>query len=234
MSTPGDAGTDASRRAEVFRKIFDTNYWKGEQSVSGTGSDPTQTDVIRTEVPALLTRIGARSMLDAPCGDFAWLRDVDLPVERYIGADIVPPLVDRLRAGFATAQRSFIVADLVQDTLPAVDLILCRDCLVHLPYVDITRAVENFRASGATWLLTTTFPGRSANRDIRVGRWRPLDLQAAPFHWPVPDDVILEKCTESDGRYPDKSLALWRIANLPRPVRPSLVGRIARRLGLAR
>ena len=229
-----DDGADAARRAEVFQQIAATNYWKGEQSVSGTGSDPRQTAVIRVEIPRLLARYAVRSMLDAPCGDFAWLRDVALPVDRFVGADIVPAFVERLQGEFANAQRSFQVADLVSDALPRVELILCRDCLVHLPYADITRAVENFRASGATWLLTTTFPGRAGNRDITVGRWRPLDLQSAPFHWPAPTDVILEQCTENEGRYADKSLALWRLADLPHPPRDSVLRRVARALRLTR
>jgi hypothetical protein len=42
-----------------------------------------------------------------------------------------------------------------------------------------------------------------------------LNLQYAPFLFPAPLAVINESCTEAGGDYADKSLALWRVEDLP-------------------
>lgn len=42
-----------------------------------------------------------------------------------------------------------------------------------------------------------------------TGDWRPLDFTKAPFHWPAPDELIVEGCTEGAGAFADKSLGLW-------------------------
>jgi hypothetical protein len=98
---------------------------------------------------------------------------------------------------------------------PAADLLLCRDCLVHLSFADIDKALRNIRRSSLAYLLTTTFPAESVNADIVTGDWRPLNLQAAPFNLPTPVELINEGCTEGDGAFADKSLGLWRIRDLP-------------------
>jgi hypothetical protein len=51
------------------------------------------------------------------------------------------------------------------DALPPCGAILCRDCLVHLSFGNIERAVANFRRSGAVWLIATTFPEWRTNAD---------------------------------------------------------------------
>jgi SAM-dependent methyltransferase len=206
----------ARRRSRVFRQIFRTNYWGSDSSVSGPGSELAQTAIIRAALPALLARHGVRSILDAPCGDFNWMRDVDLTGVHYTGADIVPELIERNSAAYAAPDRQFVVCDLVEGDLPMADLILCRDCLVHLSYDETRRALDNFRRSGATWLLTTTFTAARENREIVTGDWRPIMLERPPYGFPPPTELVNEGCTEFDGAYPDKSLALWRLSDLPR------------------
>jgi hypothetical protein len=90
------------------------------------------------------------------------------------------------------------------DPLPRADL-------VHLPLGGVLAALLNVVRSGSRYLLTTTFPGRAANPDIPLGRWRPLDLQAPPFSFPAPLRLIVEGCTQGGGNYRDKSLALWEV-----------------------
>jgi hypothetical protein len=65
-------------------------------------------------------------------------------------------------------------------------------------------------------LLTTTFPAAADNEDIVTGDWRVLNLECSPFDFPPPMELLNEGCTEAGGRFADKSLGLWRIADLPR------------------
>ena len=195
---------------EIFTEIFKTNSWLGRYSVSGSGSDPDQTQNIELELPKLIKRFNISTLLDIPCGDFSWLRRVDLADVKYLGGDIVQELISA-NSAYESENVSFTCTNMITDRLPRADLILCRDGLVHLSFDDIRRALKNIRDSGSTYLLTTTFPATKSNEDIQTGSWRPLNLQIAPFNFPTPQFVILEGCTENDGAFQDKSLGLWKI-----------------------
>jgi SAM-dependent methyltransferase len=199
---------------KVFTGIYHSNAWGAVESRSGPGSTQDQTHRVRVLLPQLLRDLGARSLLDAPCGDFAWMREVELPVERYIGADVVPGIIERNTAAYADRQRSFQVLDIITDPLPEVDVLLCRDCLVHFSDRRIHAAIRNIRRSKATYLLTTTFPAHGPSGSIVTGEWQPLNLQQPPFNFPPPLRLLDEGCTEGNGAFSDKSLGLWRVADL--------------------
>jgi hypothetical protein len=203
--------------AEVFAFIYETNLWGSSTSSSGVGSEDEATNHLRRELPALLRRFGAKVFLDTPCGDFGWLSQTDLGVNEYIGADIVNDLVTRNAALYAApgSRRQFLQCDLTSDPLPRADIVLCRDCLVHLPFAAIFQAFDNFKKSGSRYLLTTTFTELAVNTDGAVGDWRALNLEKPPFRLPPPLACIVEGCTEEGGAYADKALALWEIAALP-------------------
>ena len=200
---------------EAFRYAYETNFWTGPESPSGPGSGFDQTAVIRRALPELCHRLGVRSFLDLPCGDCHWVSTIDFGRITYMGGDLLPELIDANTRRFAQPGREFRVLDLLSSPLPPADLVLCRDCLVHLSFEDIARAVTNLRAAGATYLLTTTFPLQLQNDEIRTGDWRPLNLETDPFRWSRPQELILEECTEAGGEFADKSLGLWRMDALP-------------------
>lgn len=206
--------TTATRpMAEVFGAIYVDNYWGSEDSRSGTGSDLQQTAVIRETLPGLVRELGVQTMLDVPCGDFHWMRTLDLGLD-YIGADVVPALIAANTAQYANDRRRFQVIDIANDTLPRVDLVFCRDLLVHFSFADALRAIANLKRSGATYLLTTTFTNRTDNFDIETGQWRAINLQLAPYNFPPPLRMINENCTEFGTDWADKSLGLWRLVDL--------------------
>ncbi len=186
----------------------------GAESVSGPGSSLGHTAEIRRLLPILLQDLDVRSVLDAGCGDYNWLRAVDSGLIKYIGADLVPEVAEQNQQRYSCPGKRFISLDVVRDPLPPADLILCRDCLVLLSFEDVAQALRNFRRSGARYLLTTTFPAQSSNRDGSAGTWRPLNLQAAPFNLPPPLRILNEKCEESNRAFSDKSLALWRLEDI--------------------
>jgi len=198
----------------VFTRIYVKRRWVSGGTLSGAGSTLPETEVVRTELPSLLRTLEVRSMLDIPCGDFNWMRELELSV-RYTGADIVAPLIKKNQRLFAGPHRQFFVADVIRHKLPEVDLVLCRDCLVHLSNEDAIKAVRNIKRSGAKYLLVTTYPMRKENVDILTGEWRALNLELAPYHFPPPLRVINENSRADDGKWGDKSLGLWRIVDLP-------------------
>jgi SAM-dependent methyltransferase len=198
----------------LFTRVYSRNSWRDSESRSGPGSSLENTARVRAELPGLLRKLEARSLLDIPCGDLYWIKDLDLGVDRYIGADIVKELVERNEEKFGSTTRVFVHLDLRKDELPRVDVVLCRDCLIHLSNLDIIRVLENIKKSQAKYLLTTSFTRPTVNEDIVAGEWRQLNLQAPPLSLPAPMMVIKEGYTGTVN-YPDKVLALWKISDLP-------------------
>ncbi|RSL18000.1 glycosyl transferase family 2 [Edaphobacter aggregans] len=200
---------------EPFVQMACYNSRAGRESVSGPGSSLDQTAEIRSSLPSVIRDIDARSLLDAACGDFNWMRHVAIKFDEYIGVDLIPAVIEQNQRFFAEHGRTFMYSDITRDALPKVDLILCRDCLVHYSYSNIFRALKNFKASKSKYLLTTTFDQRKTNADITTGGWRPVNLQLPPFCFPEPVRTINEKCSENNGMYSDKSLGLWRLDDIP-------------------
>jgi glycosyltransferase involved in cell wall biosynthesis len=196
-----------------FDKIYKNNGFLGTESVSGEGSSLFQTRIIREELPKLLKELGVIHFLDVPCGDFNWMRYLDLSGICITGGDVVEDIVARNNDAYGNENRNFECLNIITGPLPKADLIFCRDCLVHLNFADGLAALEQFRKSGAKWLLTTTFIDRDSNDDLYEGTvWRPLNLEKAPYNLPKAERYINEGCTEGDNMYGDKCLALWRLA----------------------
>lgn len=200
---------------EVFSKIYKENYWVYGESVSGTGSDVGQTNEVISELENLFQEYKIKSILDASCGDFNWMNKVNLGGIKYLGIDIVDELIKRNKSNYKDKEEvEFRTGNIITDELPKVDLIFCRDCLVHFSFSDIQKALDNFKKSGAKYLLTTSFINHPANTDIKTGYWRPINLNKPPFAFPSPLKTINEKCTEGGGKHRDKSLVLMELENI--------------------
>jgi SAM-dependent methyltransferase len=204
---------------EVFTSYKETRFWNSSESLSGDGSELSVTIALRKELEQVLEQFKVKTMLDIPCGDFNWMQAVDLNNVQYIGADIVASLILDNSKKYATERVSFVELDLTSSSIPKVDLIFCRDCLVHLSYKDIYRALSNIKRSGSKYLLTTSFIETFKNKDIVTGEWRKLNLESSPFNLGTPLEVIDEKYTLKGERYTDKSMCLWRIEDIKLPLK---------------
>jgi hypothetical protein len=196
----------------VFTRIYRGSEWESAESRSGPGSELVRTAGLRRELPLLLEELGVDVLLDAGCGDFRWLAEVELPVREYIGVEVVPELTAELARRYARPGRRFIQADITRDELPPAALVLCREVLVHFPYDDIGRALAAFHRTGARWLLATTFTARETNDPIELGSWRTLNLEAPPFNFPPPLRALDDIPIREREHYLDKRLALWPLS----------------------
>jgi hypothetical protein len=133
-----------------------------------------------------------------------------------VGVDIVRAIVEQNQRVHGDAHHRFVCLDLVIDPLPAADLVVCRDCLVHLSFADCHRALRNVRRSQSRFLLATTFTGLEENDDGVTGGWRPLNLERPPFRFPPPLALVDERRPPSVGVPHGKSLGLWDARTLPR------------------
>ncbi len=196
-----------------FTNIFLKNGWGDNSSISGTGSNLEATEVIRVFIDKLVKDYNIKTVLDIPCGDFYWMKSVNFNGVKYIGADIVKPLIDNNKEKYGNLDKVFCQLDLIKDELAKVDLVICRDCLVHLSNEDIKKSIVNIVKSKSKYLLTTTFPEHMENKDIITGRWRAINLNMIPFNFPKAILEINEGRKEGE-EFADKTLALWKIDEL--------------------
>jgi hypothetical protein len=198
---PADEGEDQ----DVFTDIFRRNAWSSEESRSGMGSTLLYTAPLRKALPGLFARLGVKTLLDAPCGDFNWMRKVPLDGIDYTGGDIVEELIEGVENRYGGPGRRFRLLNIINDPLPSADLWMCRDVLFHLPERDILTILRRFARSDIPYLLTSTYTLPSQNGDVNVGGFRCVNLQLAPFRLPRPslyiDDFIVP--------WPPRYLALW-------------------------
>ena len=107
-------------------------------------------------------------------------------------------------------------------TWPKVDLVLCRDLLIHLPTDRILELLHSLKASGSRYLLTTTYDDIQVNRDftpeeraVKYSRERrvsrKLNLRRDPFCLPEPITSIRENRTVACQK---RVVGLWRFSDI--------------------
>ncbi len=191
---------------ELFTNIFNTNAWQGSDSRSGPSSNMERTRSLREALPGIIQKYGIKTFLDAPCGDFFWMKTIapQLPIQ-YIGADIVDEMITENRAKYPGSNLSFVHLDLTKGPIPSADVLFCRDCLFHLSYQDIAKVFRNFMASECQYFMTTSHnSGTFENKDIKTGGWRQFDLFKPPFNFP---QSFVEAVTDGGG---DRKMYMWR------------------------
>jgi hypothetical protein len=112
--------------SEKFSLIYKKRLWfkalpnlNPDKSPSGHGSALSSTSAFRRELELFLHENNTRSLFDAPCGDFNWMKDVKLPDDcKYVGGDIVRSLIAKLQKRSKEGACEFIYFDLTVDTSP--------------------------------------------------------------------------------------------------------------------
>lgn len=200
---------------EIFTNIYKTNHWGSFESVSGPGSELRQTEILRSVLPKIFQKYKIKSVLDIPCGDFNWMRFVDMSrIDYYIGADIVGDIVERNSNLYSDKKVSFKKINIINDSLPMVDLVFVRDCFVHLSNADILNAISNIIRSKSKYFLSTTYKHHFKNEDTSHGKWRPINLNKYPFVLPSFIDYINTDFQDGGMNYPGNGMGLWNIESL--------------------
>lgn len=171
---------------EKFSEIYKNNLWSSSESRSGQGSEISYTESLRKWLISIIQTLKVKDFVDAPCGDFNWMKHVTPNVDiNYIGLDIVDSLISNNKSEYGSSKLDFRVANICKDTLPACDMIMVRDCLFHLSYDDINNFLHNLAITDYKYLLTTTHKVEAdfQNSNIITGDFRIIDLFREPFNF---------------------------------------------------
>ncbi len=200
-----------------FAQIYAQRLWHSQESGSGQGSEIAYTEKLRKWLPKLVSQYNIKSVVDAPCGDFNWMRLV-LPRlgVSYRGFDIVDGVIQRNISKYGSDRVEFSVADICADPLPDCNLLIVRDCLFHLSFAEIDRFLGNIDRTNYQYLLTTTHivDRGFENTDISSGDFRLIDLFAPPFRFAV--DAVLEQLDDFPEGYEIKrKMVLFKKEDVP-------------------
>ena len=181
----------------IFTKVYLANLWGDETSVSGPGSSMEQTTEIRIQILQLIRKYKINTIIDAPCGDFNWMQElvksIEDEIDQYLGVDIVEELVNENNKKYQTSKINFKQIDITRNVVPIADLIICRDCFLHLSYRNIFKILKNFRKSGAKFILASSYIEHKNSNVLNYSiGGRALNLASFPFNVKNPTEIINE------------------------------------------
>jgi SAM-dependent methyltransferase len=132
--------------------------------------------------------------VDLGCGDFRVGRHLAGQFHRYIGVDIVAPLIARNQREYGSDSVSFVHANLIDDELPNGDICFVRQVLQHLSNAQILRALPKLAAYRHV-IVTEHHPSggkcvefnldKPHGGDIRVACGSGVFLDKPPFNLPA-------------------------------------------------
>jgi SAM-dependent methyltransferase len=208
------AAASTKTHEKIFEEKYSRNLWKSKETVSGPGSTEKSTENLISSLRLLLAELNVKSILDAGCGDFSWMKNIISDEIDYTGIDVVDELIKINLQKYQAPNIRFIKKDIASERLPGADLIICRDVLVHYSINDIKQTLRNFVKSGSQYVLTTSFEECRNNEEIFTGGWRSLNLEIEPFNLPAPQRRIYEMMDKEGKYFPDKHLALWKLQEI--------------------
>lgn len=208
---------------QVFSNIYRDYGFGGDESHSGPGSTLEETKNLRESIVKLAKEKGIKTIVDIPCGDFNWMKEIVFRFERYSGGDIVPECIRENNEKYSNSRIKFFEHNILTDPIPDGDLLIVRDIIGHFPINDGKKIVENILKSNCKYLLSTTWYNindktyyqRHDNRGADYGNFYPVNLMSEPFNLPDPETYIVEDVVV-DG-YDDgnrKVLGFWNLEKI--------------------
>ena len=201
---------------DVFTHIYRNGQWgKGDGGAFHSGTGSRDAHVVGPYVAAMRAELGSHAggpprVVDLGCGDFTVGRQlVDLASD-YTAADVVPELLEHLKATVHDPRVRFVQLDITRDDLPAADVCFVRQVFQHLSNAQIAAALQRLRRYPVVY-VTEHYPAPGPavvpNRDkvqgagIRLYDQSGVFLDAPPFSLPAERlRLILEVAEAGDGR----------------------------------
>jgi hypothetical protein len=173
---------------KIFTETFKKNKWGSSESFSGVGSQLNYTYNIRTSLERIIYSKKINTVFDCSCGDWNWMKHVDLSRVKYTGNDIVTEIVERNSKLYSKENINFTNNDCLSSLRElqdkSVDLVICRHTLEHLGLEYSIKVCEEIRRVSNYALITSSnIDSENYNLDLIPDGFiaRQINLQAAPF-----------------------------------------------------
>tara|TARA_R110000824_G_scaffold9947_3_gene44262 strand:+ start:1128 stop:1766 length:639 start_codon:yes stop_codon:yes gene_type:complete len=171
-----------------FIQTYKNNKWTSPESFSGVGSQLNYTYSIRIQLEKLILSKKINTIFDCSCGDWNWMKFVDLYGAHYTGNDIVPEIVKKNNDLYSKSNVKFINNDcltaLEQLKENSIDLVICRHTLEHLETGYCVEVCKQIRRVSNFALITsnnTDNDDSNSNFILDGHSGRQIDLEKSPF-----------------------------------------------------
>ena len=203
---------------ELFKKEWIRDFGvrlkmqqEGMESIAGYGTTKHSFRIIVEELPKLFKELDIKTMLDAACGDYYGMVDVDFTGVNYIGIDMVEEQIKFNKEKYPNVD--FRNINMVTEELPIGDLVFARDVLVHNSDTNIKRFLKNCKDAEYKYLLTTTFPEVDNQELGGILGWRMLNFDKEPWGF-TPIKII----SEQHDMNPEKCMGLYSLEDISNKV----------------
>ncbi len=186
----------------IFKSIYKTNHWNKSlkfnpnQSFSGPGSaaNSVQTNNLILNLQKFFNENNVKKILDAPCGDCAWIKKIFETNIQYTGIDIVEDLINENKLKFKfNSNIKFYCRDITQYIdFNNYDFIFMRDFFIHLPIPMIKKVLSNLKKSNCRFYSFNNYEDIKLNKEISTGQHRKINLLKKPFNLEIPNYKIQE------------------------------------------
>lgn len=164
--------------ADVFTAIYRQRKW-GEGS--GGGSTDAATTVYRQFISDFIRKNKVKTVVDLGCGYWAFNDLIDWHGATYTGIDVVEGVQYHNRANNGH-DREFITADITKCDIPACDLLIIKDVLIHWTNNEV-KAFLKRKIPAKHVLITNDDRVAELNSDlIAPGEYRDIDITKPPFN----------------------------------------------------
>jgi len=166
----------------LFTELYSKNAWGAKTTVSGPTSTLEKTIELRSSLLSILHQLEIKTILDCGCGDFHWMKELNLSSIQYLGVDIVEPLIKYNQINYTTEYVHFQKMNLLVDPPETTDVWFARDLCCLYSYKEIKLFFKKFIESNTAYLAITSIDSNQENTDGVTGTWRPLNILAPPFN----------------------------------------------------
>jgi hypothetical protein len=184
---------------EVFTEIYMKGKWGGQSGEFHSGEGSSTESVIQPYVRKIIEYFQSYApnklrLVDLGCGDFKVGRNFVEHCSEYICVDIVPDLIQKLKAANYSNNVKFLCLDIVDDDLPDGDICFLRQVLQHLSneqIIKILQKLKKYKTIFITEHYPTDNPQIVPNRDkvhgarVRVYNNSGVYLDKTPFNIPT-------------------------------------------------
>lgn len=172
---------------KAFTRVYEKGEWGRDEKgrgISGSGSTVTNAAFYIVYLQNFLKSNEIRSVVDVGCGDWSLSKNLNWENVSYTGIDVVKDVIERNTAGYSAPNVKFLCGDILTMNLPSADLLICKDVLQHLPNDKVQQFLKQTRNFKHCLITNDVDPNTwtSANPQITIGDWRPIDLTKPPFN----------------------------------------------------
>ena len=181
---------DGNRR--FFGQVYRRNVWGGNASRSGAGSEGDFAEQKTALLAFLIEEFRVTSQLDIGCGDFYWMQQVAPRLERYLGVDLVDPMIEQNTQKHGSDRVRFLCADLSElgpergrvAAAGPFDLVTALDVFGHMLNAEVDGLLDFILNESGARLFLVTNRRDATSRDYlqrQKTRHEGIDLTAHPL-----------------------------------------------------